>query len=134
MRPSWPACTGPAWSWLVWSPLMLRSRRSVAAGRWDSLGATVWSVANLWTLERLSAARSAPGAQSTFALALGILVKLPMLYALLVLFISEGRLPRGRRDGRCVACPLLVIVLKVAGRMLALRLRASGPGLPEPRS
>ena len=33
-----------------------------------------------------------------------------------------------------VSVPLFVIVLKVAGRLFVTRLRASGPGLPEPRS
>lgn len=98
------------------------------------LGAALWSTANLWTLERLIRGSLHPDVEhSRMELTIGILVKLPVLYALLVLFILKGGF-QAIPVLLGVAVPLLVIILKVAGRMLALRLRASGSGLPEPRS
>ena len=60
-------------------------------------------------------------------------MKLPVLYALLVLILFFGNFPASAvLIG--VAVPLVVIILKVAGRMVALRLRATGSGVPQPRS
>jgi len=104
-------------------------------GSW-SLGflcAALWSVANLWTLERLVRASIRPGSRDKIAIGLGLLVKLPLLYALVTLLVFKGGFPAPALAAG-VSVPLLVIVLKVAGRWLALRLRAAGPGLPQPRS
>ena len=97
------------------------------------LGASVWSTANLWTLERLVRGALRPGPVDKLALAGALLIKLPLLYAALVAFILLGNSPASAVLAG-VSVPLAVIVLKVLGRLLALRLRASGPGLPEPRS
>jgi hypothetical protein len=108
---------------------------STIGGNWalGFLGCAVWSTANFWTLERLVRGSLKPGRRDNVALAIAILVKLPVLYALLVAFLFLGKFPASAvLIG--VAVPLVVIVLKVAGRMLALRLRATGTGLPEPRS
>lgn len=103
--------------------------------RW-SLGfllAALWSVANLWTLERLVRAAVRPGSHDKIAIGTGLLVKLPVLYALVVLLIMQGNFAATALVAG-VSVPLAVIVLKVAGRVLALRLRAGGSGLPQPRS
>jgi len=108
---------------------------SMVGGNWalGFLGCAVWSTANLWMLERLVRGQLRPGPRDNVALAIVILVKLPVLYALLALFVYFGGFPAvAVLIG--VAVPLVVIVLKVAGRMLALRLRATESGLPQPRS
>jgi hypothetical protein len=108
---------------------------STIGGNWalGFLGCAVWSTANFWTLERLVRGSLKPGRRDNVALAISIFVKLPVLYALLIAFLFLGKFPASAvLIG--VAVPLAVIVLKVAGRMLALRLRATGTGLPEPRS
>jgi len=108
---------------------------STIGGSWalGFLGSAIWSTANFWTLERLVRGQLRPGKRDNIALAIGLLVKLPVLYALLVLFLFFGKFPAGAvLIG--VAVPLAVIILKVAGRMLALRLRATGTGLPQTRS
>ena len=97
------------------------------------LGCAVWSTANLWTLERLVRGSLQPGPADKIALAMGILIKLPVLYGLLVLLLFFGNFP-ATAVMIGVSVPLAVIVLKVAGRMLALRLRAGDAGIPEPRS
>lgn len=108
---------------------------STIGGNWalGFLGAAVWSTANFWTLERLVRGSLTPGPRDKVALAGGVFVKLLVLYALLIAFLLVGKFPAvAVMIG--VAVPLAVIVLKVAGRMLALRLRATDAGLPQPRS
>jgi hypothetical protein len=104
-------------------------------GNW-SLGflcAALWSIANLWTLERLVRAALHPGSHDKVAIGVSLLVKLPLLYAaLLLLLVAGGFSATALVTG--VSVPLVVVLLKIAGRMLALRLRAGGPGIPEPRS
>ena len=104
-------------------------------GNWSMgfLLAALWSIANLWTLERLIRASLHPGSRDKVAIGMGLLVKLPLLYALVTLLIFKGGFAAGALAAG-VSVPLVVILLEVAGRMLALRLRAGGPGLPQPRS
>jgi hypothetical protein len=108
---------------------------STIGGSWalGFLGCAVWSTANFWTLERLVRGSLTPGPRDKVALAAGVLVKLLVLYALLVVFLLFGKFPAGAVM-LGVAVPLAVIILKVAGRMLALRLRATDAGVPQPRS
>jgi hypothetical protein len=74
-----------------------------------------------------------PGPRDKVALAAGVFMKLLVLYALLIGFLLFGKFPAGAVM-LGVAVPLAVILLKVAGRMLALRLRATDSGVPQPRS
>jgi hypothetical protein len=108
---------------------------STIGGNWalGFFGCAMWSTANLWTLERLMRSALVPGSKDKIALALGILVKLPVLYALLVVFVLTGNFPAAAvMIG--VSVPLGVILLKVIGRVFALRLRAGSTTVPEPRS
>ena len=108
---------------------------STIGGNWalGFLGCAVWSTANVWTLERVVRSQLRPGHRDPIALAIGLLVKLPVLYALLVVFLFLGKFPASAvLIG--VAVPLVVILLKVAGRMLALRMRSSDTGVPQARS
>ena len=104
-------------------------------GHW-ALGfllAAFWSVANLWMLERLVRLAIRPGDRDRVAIAVGILIKLPLLHALLFLLVFKGGFA-ATAVAAGVSVPLSVIFLKVAGRLFVTRMRASGPGLPEPRS
>jgi hypothetical protein len=108
---------------------------STLGGNWalGFMGCAIWSIANLWTLERVVRGQLRPGRRDPIALAIGLLVKLPVLYALLVVFLFFGKFPASAvLIG--VAVPLVVIILKVAGRMLALRMRSSDAGVPQARS
>ncbi|RKZ12563.1 hypothetical protein DRQ53_14370 [bacterium] len=109
---------------------------STIGGNWalGFLGAALWSIANLWTLERMIRVSLQPDVKhSKIELTIGLLVKLPLLYALLALFVIKGGFAAAPvLIG--VGVPLLVIIFKVAGRMLVVRMRATGPGLPQPRS
>lgn len=95
--------------------------------------AAVWSVANFWMLERVIRLALRPGSRDKLAIAMALLVKLPLLQGLLALLVFKGNFAVSAL-GAGLSVPLLVIVLKIAGRMLVLRLRASGPELPEARS
>jgi hypothetical protein len=108
---------------------------STIGGNWalGFLGSALWSTANFWTLERLVRGSLTPGPRDKVALAAGVFTKLLVLYGLLIAFLLLGKFPASAvMIG--VGVPLVVITLKVAGRMLALRLRATGSGLPQPRS
>lgn len=104
-------------------------------GNWalGFLSASLWSIANLWMLERLVRMSIRPGNRDRIAIAVGILIKLPLLHALLILLVFKGGF-NATALAAGVSVPLFVIVLKVAGRLFVTRMRASGPGLPEPRS
>jgi hypothetical protein len=108
---------------------------STIGGSWSLgfLGSALWSIANLWTLDRLVRGALQPGPQDKIRLAAQILVKLPVLYTLLVVFLWMGSFPASAVLAG-VAVPLAVIVLKVAGRMLALRLRTPSTSIPQTRS
>lgn len=108
---------------------------STLGGHWalGFLGCAIWSTANIWTLERVVRGQLRPGHRDPIALAIGLLVKVPVLYALLVVFLFFGEFAASAvLIG--VAVPLVVIILKVAGRMLALRMRSSETGVPQARS
>jgi hypothetical protein len=104
-------------------------------GSWSLgfLGAALWSIANLWTLERLVRAAIRPGSRDKVAIGMGLFFKLPLLYALVAFLIFKGGFAASALVAG-VSVPLFVILMKVTGRMLALRLRAGGSGVPQPRS
>ena len=83
--------------------------------------AGAWSVANLWALERLIRLSVRPTGRRPLAIALALLVKLPVLYGLGALLVLEG----GFAAMSLLAgfsIPLLVLVLKAVGRVLAPRI------------
>lgn len=84
------------------------------------LCASLWSVTNLWVLERLLRAAVRPSGRDPRTILLAGLVKIPILYALLLWMLAAGSFPTmALLTG--MGLPLLVIVLKVLGRMVVKR-------------
>ena len=86
---------------------------------------SMWSIANLWTLERLMREVLRPEGRSAPHILVALAVKLPVLYALLVVLLMKTSFPAASLlIGLSV--PLAVIVLKVASIVLMPRLSSSG--------
>lgn len=78
----------------------------------------LWSTANFWTLERLLRAAVRPSGRDRRVIVLAGLVKIPVLYALLVLMLLKGGWP-ALSTLAGLSVPLLVTVLKILGRLVA---------------
>lgn len=90
------------------------------------LACSMWSVANLWALERLMRESLRPGGAPLRVVALGLLVKIPLLYGALIALLVFVRFPAAAIL-LGLALPLAVIVLKVAGQLVVARLGATNP-------
>jgi hypothetical protein len=104
--------------------LMLRVHPRFGAG---FAVAGIWGVANLWALEHLIRLSLRPSGRQPLAIALALLVKLPLLYAAGAALVLTGAFP-ARALVLGVSLPLLVITLKALGRLVAPRLAGQGPG------
>lgn len=80
-----------------------------------------WSVANLWSLERLIRVSLRPSGRKASTILIAMAIKLPLLYALLVLMLVRGNFPAMSLIAG-LSVPLVVIFLKVAGQALAPRI------------
>ncbi len=89
--------------------------------------AAVWSIWNLLALERLIRLSLRPAGRQTGAIALALVIKLPVLYGLGALIALFGGFPLGSLLIG-VAVPLVVMALKAGGQVLAPRV-----ALPHPR-
>ena len=83
--------------------------------------AGIWSAANLAALEHLIRLSLRPTGRQPLAIALAMLVKLPLLYAAGAALVLSGAFP-ARALVLGVSLPLLVMLLKALGRLLAPRL------------
>lgn len=92
------------------------------------LACSVWGIVNLWALERLVRQSLRPGGARLGVVALGILVKIPLLYAALVALLYFGHFPAASIL-LGLALPLFVIMMKIVGRLVASRLGSSGHGV-----
>lgn len=136
-------------------PLSIADDRFLRQVRWYSLGmavvlggllmlrvhprfgagfalAGIWGAANLWALEHLIRLSLRPSGRQPLAIALALLVKLPLLYAVGAALALTGAFP-ARALVLGVSLPLLVMTLKALGRVVAPRLagtRATPPGGP----
>jgi hypothetical protein len=82
--------------------------------------ASLWSVTNLWVLERLLRAALQPRDRNTRTILVAGSLKIPILYALLLWMLAGADFPAvAVLTGMSI--PLVVIVLKVAGRLIAPR-------------
>ncbi len=108
--------------------LFISLATAVYIGPWWGFGflaCSLWSVANLWTLDRLLRTTIRPEGTPLRVVLLGVLVKIPVLYGILIAMLVVGHFP-APSILLGLALPLVVIVLKVAGQMVAARV--SGPG------
>jgi hypothetical protein len=90
--------------------------------RWGGgfAASALWSTANLWALERLIRLAVRPAGRQLGAILVALLVKIPLLYAVGIFLALRGGFPaRSLLAG--FSLPLLVIVLKAAGRLVAPR-------------
>jgi hypothetical protein len=92
------------------------------------LALSVWGILNLWVLERLIRHTMRPGGARLGVVALGVLVKMPLLYAALVALLWFGRFPAASIL-LGLALPLFVIVMKIVGQVVASRLGSSAHGV-----
>jgi len=82
--------------------------------------AGVWSVLNFKALEHLIRLALRPEGRNGSAIAMALVIKIPVLYGLGILVVWKGRFPVGALLIG-FAIPLVVLVLKTAGQVLAPR-------------
>jgi hypothetical protein len=88
------------------------------------LACSMWSVANLWAMDRLLRSTIRPEGTPLRVVFMGVLVKIPLLYGALIALLIYGNFPAGSIL-LGLGLPLVVIVMKVAGQMVASKLGAS---------
>ena len=81
------------------------------------LCASLWSVANLWVLERLLRAALRPSGRDAKVILVAASAKIPILYGLLLWMVIAGAFPAGALLTG-MSLPLIVILLKVVGSLL----------------
>ncbi len=88
--------------------------------------AGVWSVGNLIALDHLVRLSLRPAGRVKGAIALALVIKMPLLYGIGVLIAVFGDFPLGSLLAG-LAIPLVVMVLKAGGQLLAPRVALLDP-------
>lgn len=100
--------------------------------RWGAgfAAAGVWSVLNFKALEHLVRLAIRPEGHQKGAIALALVIKLPVLYGLGILMAWKGGFPAGALLAG-FAVPLVVLVLKTVGQIVAPRVALPERGADE---
>ena len=91
------------------------------------LACSIWSVLNLWALESLVRHTFRPGGARLSVIAVGLLVKMPLLYGALIALLYFTNFPAASILFG-LSLPLFVIVMKIAGQVVASRLGGPAAG------